>query len=106
MRIFQLLVGLLVASAAWAQPISEYASPVPDATWRAEGSPIYCALSHSIRHFGEARFQVVAGGHLRLTLNSSTDVMRRGHVHLAALDAPWRSATGRHDLGWTPAAAQ
>lgn len=99
MRYLLALLCTSLVGAASAQPLGDYATPVPVSLWEAGSSPIHCALSHPVREFGQIEFLIAAGGALQLKIATRSDIKFSGQLELAVLDAPWRESIGTQALG-------
>ncbi|SFX11140.1 OmpA family protein [Marinospirillum alkaliphilum DSM 21637] len=88
---------LVVAPAVHA---SSWQAGYEEGRWQASApSQLNCELSHTIPHFGEARFIHRAGESVRMELQPFRHAFRPGQVQMVAMAPQWMPGATPHHLG-------
>ena len=96
---------LLLTLAAWVPPLAsgpvqQYEADLDEAGWSAGGGPFHCQLAQPIPQYGEARFEVHAGGELHFALEPRIRAAHRADTGDLSLRAPaWMQGRAPEPLG-------
>jgi outer membrane protein OmpA-like peptidoglycan-associated protein len=92
-------LSTLLFSNALSASTQQFQASWEKSSWKVESGPGQCTLTHTIPHFGRARFEQVSGRRLQFSLHVDQPPVKDHKARLHSEAPAWNHAADRRELG-------